>query len=174
DGFAGVGIAFAAGSSGGLAQFNLVENVYAGIYLSTAASDIDVLQNAVRNLAGSTADQGAAIVFEGSNTNVLVSENVLTDNAIGIYAWNFGSDFSGTRIFNNNLGGNAQLVTSLNSGTLDASGNWWGSNSVDVIASKMSGSVDFTPFLDSGTDTDVHHTASGGAVTGTAGFQGDF
>src|SRR5690606_32117586 len=45
DGFAGVGIAFAAGSSGGLAQFNLVENVYAGIYLSTAASDIDVLQN---------------------------------------------------------------------------------------------------------------------------------
>src|SRR5690606_28400517 len=34
-GFTNLGIAFAAGSSNGLVQFNLVEDVYAGIYLST-------------------------------------------------------------------------------------------------------------------------------------------
>ncbi|WP_417398278.1 beta strand repeat-containing protein, partial [Gimesia chilikensis] len=54
---------------------------------------------------------------------------------------------------------------------VDASGNWWGTTSESSIAALMEDGdggtplmVDFTPFLDNGTDTDL----------GTAGFQGDF
>ena len=36
--------------------------------------------------------------------------------------------------------------------TVNASGNWWGSNVAATVASKMSGSVDYTPWLDVGTD----------------------
>ena len=47
---------------------------------------------------------------------------------------------------------------------MDASGNWWGTTDENAIDALMSGGVDFTPYLDSGTDTEL----------GTAGFQGDF
>ncbi|QDV17780.1 hypothetical protein Pan153_24350 [Gimesia panareensis] len=54
---------------------------------------------------------------------------------------------------------------------VDASGNWWGTINESSIAALMEDAdggtplmVDFTPFLDNGTDTDL----------GTAGFQGDF
>ena len=51
-------------------------------------------------------------------------------------------------------------------GVLDASGNWWGTNdpSAFVLGGTSPGSIDYTPFLMTGTDTD-------GA---TNGFQGDF
>jgi hypothetical protein len=38
--------------------------------------------------------------------------------------------------------------------TADASSNWWGTTSDTAIAALMNGSVDFTPYLDSGTDAD--------------------
>ena len=43
--------------------------------------------------------------------------NASTGNP-GVYAWNFGADFSATRIFNNDFSGNAQLVTSINAAVL--------------------------------------------------------
>ena len=45
----------------------------------------------------------------------------------------------------------------------DASGNWWGSNSQPAIAAMVGASVDYTPWLDTGTDTEP----------GTPGFQCD-
>ena len=67
---------------------------------------------------------------------------------------------TGCSIINN---GNGSLA-GQSAGTLNASGNWWGSTSDATIASLMTGVVDFTPYLDSGTDTD----------NVTPGFQGDF
>ena len=46
---------------------------------------------------------------------------------------------------------------------LNASGNWLGSTSETIIAGLVLGSVDFTPYLDSGAD-----------ISGAFGFQGDF
>ncbi len=69
-----------------------------------------------------------------------------------------GSDFSGVV---------GKAVTNAAGGTIDASGNWWGTNSelgVQARTDGPSGSVDFTPFLDSGTD-------GNGLATG---FVGDF
>ena len=47
--------------------------------------------------------------------------------------------------------------------TLNASANWWGANDPATVASLVEGSVDYTPWLDVGTDT-----------SGDPGFQGDF
>lgn len=48
--------------------------------------------------------------------------------------------------------------------SINASGNWWGSEDVAVIEPLIDGRVDFTPWLVSGEDID----------NSTAGFQGDF
>jgi len=46
-------------------------------------------------------------------------------------------------------------VNNANTGALfDASANWWGSNNPTTVAGMISGDVDFTPLLDSGTDTE--------------------
>lgn len=63
-----------------------------------------------------------------------------------------------------NNGNSAGYLAGQDSGTLNASGNWWGTTSDTDIASLMLGVVDFTPYLDNGTDTDPV----------TPGFQGDF
>ncbi len=55
-------------------------------------------------------------------------------------------------------------LASQDAGTLNASGNWWGATNDAAIAGLMLGVVDFTPYLDSGTDTDLL----------APGFQGDF
>ncbi len=68
-------------------------------------------------------------------------------------------------LYNNDLSGNTAGIVALESGeTIDASNNWWGSTDVSTVAGMMSGNVDFSPFLESGTDTDL----------ATEGFQGDF
>ena len=60
-----------------------------------------------------------------------------------------------------NNGNASGYLAQQSAGTLNASGNWWGGNSAATIAAGVIGIVDFTPFLDVGTDT-----------AGTAGFQG--
>jgi hypothetical protein len=64
----------------------------------------------------------------------------------------------------NNNGNASGKLAGQDAGTLNASGNWWGSTSGTAIAGLTVGTVDFTPYLDSGTDTDLN----------TPGFQGDF
>src|SRR5262249_34655848 len=67
-------------------------------------------------------------------------------------------------IFNNDLSGNTGLaVHNLSASVVDASGNWWGSNTSAVVAAKAGANVNYSPWLDSGIDTDV-----------APGFQGDF
>ena len=63
---------------------------------------------------------------------------------------------SGIAVVNyNDLSGNTALAVNHLNGTLtNASGNWWGSNLRPDVAAKRGSSVDFTPWLDVGTDTD--------------------
>ena len=67
---------------------------------------------------------------------------------------------------NNNLDGNQnKALRAANTGAvIDASANWYGSAVPATVDGKVSGSaIDYTPYLNLGTDT-----------SGTAGFQGDF
>ena len=63
---------------------------------------------------------------------------------------------------NGNPSGSLALV--LSGATVSASGNWWGDNTAAGVASLVSANVDYTPWLDVGTDTDLS----------TPGFQGNF
>src|SRR5207237_8824313 len=92
---------------------------------------------------------------------------------------------SNFKVFGNSFAGNADGAIFINTaegsrytGTLDASGDWWGAASgPDVASVRFAGPgqartdttgpndrVDFTPWLNSGVDTDL----------GTPGFQGSF
>ena len=55
--------------------------------------------------------------------------------------------------FDNDLSGNTTAVTNNDlTDAFNASGNWWGSNAEGSVAASVVGPVDFTPYLDTGTD----------------------
>src|SRR5262249_20716833 len=67
-------------------------------------------------------------------------------------------------IFDNDLSANTTSVSNSSAATVDASGNWYGTNTPTGVAGLVSANVDYTPWLHFGADTDG----------GMAGFQGDF
>jgi len=69
-------------------------------------------------------------------------------------------------MFDNNLSGNGGY--GLNNATgnmIDASGNWWGSNDATSVLAELSGNTDYSPWLDTGGDSDADNSN---------GFQGEF
>ena len=108
------------------------------------------------------------------NTNptltLSASQNFITGNSgDGVFVNNTGSDLPvSVTLFDNDLSGNAGLAVDNQSSTssiVDASGNWWGSNVEADVGGATFGNVDFTPFLNSGSDSDSKSSD---------GFQGDF
>lgn len=100
-----------------------------------------------------------------------ISNNFISgfDAAIGLYdlqASTPGGLTTGAQVnvTNNSLAGNTAGVTSGTGEIVNASGNWWGSFDEGDVAGLMTVGVDFSSYLNSGTDTDG----------GTAGFQGNF
>ena len=66
--------------------------------------------------------------------------------------------------FNNSFEGIGTVEFQNSVRAIDASGNWWGSALQTDVLAKATAKVDFTPWLNSGTDTDL----------AAVGFQGDF
>lgn len=109
-------------------------------------------------------------LFEGC-TNLTISGNLMqngTGYAVRISDAGTGlSVASDINLVGNSITGYGQTVAVAivsYSGTFNASGNYWGSNDPATVASRVSGTVDFTPWLDVDTDTNLI----------AAGFQGDF
>ncbi|MFA4854631.1 MAG: right-handed parallel beta-helix repeat-containing protein, partial [Candidatus Omnitrophota bacterium] len=95
-----------------------------------------------------------------------ITENFITGNAIGLQAktLNVGRDPSGTTLYDNDISGNTTAVNNLSANLIDASANWWGSANATTVAAAAGVSVDYTPWLNSGSDI----------TPLIAGFQGDF
>ncbi|MBN1453496.1 MAG: right-handed parallel beta-helix repeat-containing protein [Anaerolineales bacterium] len=55
------------------------------------------------------------------------------------------------QVHNNSL----STLKNLTSASIDATNNWWGNTDPTTVAASISGTVDFTPLLNSGTDTDL-------------------
>ncbi len=92
------------------------------------------------------------------------TQNIITGNGTGIAV----AAGAGTvqPIFDNNLSSNTGLAINNTSGTLvDASANWFGVNTPAGVAAKVSSNVDYSPFLDSGTNL---------RPMGMPGFTGNF
>jgi parallel beta-helix repeat protein len=140
---------------------NNVGTASAAMRLATnlpASSTITVLGNKLDKFAN-------GIYFDGQAT-VSMSQNFIqgTTNA-GAYVG--GSSGSKISLYNNSIvPASSYAVFFMGSGTVDASANWWGTNTPTGVKAKMllASSIDYTPWLADGTDTDLV----------TAGFQGDF
>jgi len=150
----GLGVSISAGSTGFVVSGNDIRNNYAGVYLSSGASSGSVINNVISGHADGSLDQGSAVVFEGGQSNVIVSNNDLRGNGNALYAWTFGP-FSANTIENNNLSANTEFAvqnTSVNNITLGC--NWYGSANKVLINGEISGPATYTTYLHNGTDTD--------------------
>src|SRR5262249_31455079 len=156
-GGAGTGIGVGTGSTlttGGTAGANGVRRFATGVDVNGGTASL--MQDVITG-------NGTGVSVSNSGVLTAVTQNAITTNAgdgISI-APTAGSVAA---IFNNDLGNNAGLGVNNQTGTLvNASANWWGTNTPAGVAAEVSAAVDYTPWFDSSTDT-------GGA----AGFQGDF
>jgi parallel beta-helix repeat protein len=107
-----------------------------------------------------------------STTNNTITGNFISNHtaagAQGLYIpvqyGNPNSGFLNSTIFGNSITNNMAYGLENADGTqiVDASGNWWGSSTPAGVASEVSTHVDYTPWLDDGTDQ-----------SGDPGFQAD-
>ena len=132
------------------------------------AETVTVNDNSITNTQAGSWGEGEALQF-WHITSLTVTGNTIENNYQGIYfpgdAWS--SDLSGVEIHSNSISGNTQFglrAEAGNTGTADASGNWWGTQTPAGVAGQVSANVDYTPWLDSSADKEP----------GTPGFQGDF
>lgn len=129
-----------------------------------------------------TVVQGSPIgaLTEGSQANLNIANSTLTSNTTAVDVTSGSASINNSFVTGNGMGvlvrpsatavvnysdlsGNAGLgVTHLAGAVTNASGNWWGSNLGADVAAACGPSVDYTPWLDVGTDTDP-----------AAGFQPD-
>ncbi len=133
-------------------------------------AQIDILSNTISGnlgVASSDSSTSAGILvstFFGPGTQATISNNVITGNTTGVAVGFDSADTSDAVIFDNDLSGNTFGVSNSSATTtVDASGNWWGTNAAAGVAGLVTAGVDYTPWLDVGTDTSA-----------APGFQGDF
>lgn len=107
-----------------------------------------------------------ATTFFGGGTALTLENSALNGNSNGVAVGFDSGDTTTATIFNNDLSGNDATTVSNTSATVvtDASGNWHGASAAATVAAGIGGPVDYTPWLDTGTDDDL----------GEPGFQGDF
>lgn len=105
---------------------------------------------------------GNSGLFVGAGGNLDIEQSAITSNDVGIKM----AATSTVNVRGSNLAGNISVAidnSAAGASVANASSNWWGSNGAIAVSNETVGLVDFTPYLDVGTDND------GGAV----GFVGD-
>ena len=118
----------------------------------TAAGDL------VATASEFTGNSTAGVIVSNGVANV--SGSIISGNGRGLIVAAAGS----ATISGSNLDGNTgDAVENASAVAVNASGNWWGSSAELHVQNASTGLVDFTPYLNSGADSD------GGAV----GFAGD-
>ncbi len=107
-----------------------------------------------------------ALKFAGANSAIMVLNNFLDNNGVGVRIADDGFGLGGNtgiEVHNNSLSNNtSKAIDNQQAPTINATCNWYGTTNVDAqAASLFSGSVTYSPYLSSGTDNEG----------GTPGFQ---
>ena len=152
---------------------NTVTNVDVG--LAAAGQSAPVVTLFTNNtVLGNFAPKGAGVyvtssLFGFGSTDVAASfgGNFIQNHATGFFLESTNGFSLNVTAFDNSISGNVTGVQTNDQGghfIMNASGNWWGVNTPAGVAALVpAGVVDFTPWLDSGTD-----------VSADPGFQGSF
>jgi parallel beta-helix repeat protein len=122
---------------------NIIESLRQPGYLSNGSGTIS--NNTVNNTRG--------WVIEGVGT-LSYTGNIFGTNTSHITILNTASNISGLTISNNDLSGTVTdwAIDNRTTGTASAECNWYGTTSSSGVASKITGNVDYTPWLTNGTD----------------------
>jgi VCBS repeat-containing protein len=124
-----------------------------GVQVSSGA-DADITTSEIVG-SGTTA---ASVIVSGGHADILDSRLTGSNRGLLVNATGTAS------VHNSNLTGNTvRAIDNASANIVDASSNWFGTNSEAGVQAQTLGLVDFTPFLDVGTDTDA----------GARGFAGD-
>ena len=100
----------------------------------------------------------AVTSFFGATDNVVIHENEIRDNDIGVRVGYEDDDFNnkditGVQVNQNNIVGNQDYgVAHYHGDTVDATYNWWGTDDEVEIEDMVEGEVDYEPWLDGPVD----------------------
>ncbi|MBL7131536.1 MAG: right-handed parallel beta-helix repeat-containing protein [Candidatus Omnitrophica bacterium] len=167
------------GSTGGIVKDNIVHDA-AEDGITIYASGVTIDNNTIYNCGS---ENGALYLYLADNSSV-INNQIYNNNAIGLLIHNSDNiTVAGNVIYNNDdtddtkypgsagiwltssatniainndsIYGNADYeLKNENSSVVDASANWWGSDDPTIVTGMISGLVDFTPLVESSTDTD--------------------
>lgn len=145
-----------------ITESSIIDNGTAGLFLT------DLINASIQQSTLSGNDIGVRL--QDGIREISFTNNYITNNNIGIQVNELRRYSSTITVFDNDLSNNATYaiqnidIPLPNTITIaNASGNWWGSNEETAIMAMTDGVVDFTPFLNIGTD-----------MSADPGFQGDF
>ncbi|HNT55770.1 MAG TPA: hypothetical protein PKG95_13715, partial [Anaerolineaceae bacterium] len=132
----------------------------AGVYVLDNPAEADGDPVTATLLNGVVLDNCTTGIWaSGPQATVISSGNLIQNNTTGALV----EGDAVVTIANNSLTGNTTAITNTGALLVNASSNWYGTAEAAAVAGLVSAGVDYTPWLNSGTDT--------GAA---AGFQGDF
>jgi parallel beta-helix repeat protein len=136
-----VGINLQNASNNTISMNKAVENIRNGILL-LYSSNSSILENTISN------NLDAGVYLDNSDSNE-ITENIITNNHKGIYLYFSPATVNFNRITGNNVGG---LVNAY-SNPVNATNNWWGTNTPTVSSSSISdicilgGNVIYNPWI---------------------------
>ncbi len=154
-----------------------------GIKVRGEATNVNITDNALDGGsvggAGAPMTSGLYLVSDdasmgsfGASSVLSFSNNLVNNFVYGVSVYDANGSVDGglpagatVILSDNDFSGNSSggVSNGGTSETIDAPGNWWGSNAPATVAAQAGSNVDYTPWLDVGTNT-----------SGGTGFAGDF
>jgi len=135
----------------------------AELALPGGKSAVDVtISNSIFTGTGA-ADSWGVSPLSGGPVSFTLQNCVIDGWDYGVYAYDWGGDDITSAIHDNAFLACTFAVGSNVTAVQDASGNWFGTSDFNLVPAMFEGGVDFSPWLDDGTDTSPD-----------PGFQGDF
>ncbi len=158
-----------------LVQENTITNVDVGLTCAGAYVPVTVqFKNNTVDGQGKANSTGIYVTTEiwgytSGNVTAEFTNNFIKNNVDGCYVVAEAGFTNSLKVFDNDISGNSAHSVLAGTGSMgggvfnvDMSGNWWGSIDPATIKGSISGTVDYTPWLNSGSNT------------GGPGFYGDF